>query len=211
MPKGGQPVSSDSERESPNPEPDFDWYNSFLRQGLSPQAATTAAGYISKGIDPAIALHITFGLGLDKAPESQWETFAREQPIRANTKKLLNISGSNLKEFARPVTDSLPNPAHEQEKLSAAKMLKDYLMHQDMQRAEEAKKESLWGMVHDAQVQDQFFVDNKRPPTSLGDFAVAGMNYAPSPGPQDPMVAQGMPRALPGELAKSSGSMGRGR
>lgn len=146
------------------------WYESFIKQGVPEPAARTAAGYIEKGIDPAIALHITYNFGLDKEPESEWDTWAKENPGRATAKKLMHAAGSGV---AAPV--NLPDA----EKLSAAKMLKEYLQHRDVQRAEEAKKGELWNMIHSANVQDQFFTQNTRPPQNLSDFAMAGMNYRP--------------------------------
>ena len=202
MPTTLGPKAATSSTSAPAPAP-TDWEKNFLNYGMSPQAAKTAAGYIERGMDPAVALHTVYSFGLDKAPASDWEDFQRNSPIQANTKKLLVTGARGLQNIAAPLGGSIPNPVHEKEKMSAAKMLKDYLMHQDMQRAGDVQKDAMWQQIHNAQVQDQFFTDNMRPPTSLGDFALAGMNYRPST-PVEGDMPQRMPTRLPGEIAKNA-------
>lgn len=181
-PKGGASSKPQSERGTSTPEV-VDWERSFLNHGMSPEAAKTAAGYIAQGIDPAVAIHITYKMGLDKAPMSQWDDFARNNPGQATAKKLLVTGGRAMGDTVGGALNTPGQNAHEMEKVSAAKMLKEYLMHQDAQRAGDMTKQALWQQVQNQQIaqaqgQDQFFMDNKRPPASLGDFVQAGANQA---------------------------------
>lgn len=94
----------------------------------------------------AIAARQIMGLNHpDPLPEAEWEQFVQKHPYRAATKKLVRKGGeiaSGIGEFVtRPAVPSI-------EKLSAAKMLKDYLMAQDAQRAGQAQSQALWSATH---------------------------------------------------------------
>lgn len=123
-------------------------------QGWTPEAAAMLARFVAAGMDPslaAIAVKQYMGMNTpDATPEQEWDKFEREQPIRANTKKLMIKAGR----AERRATDALGksfNPIKESEaqaeRISAMKMLKDYVMMQDQARAGETMKNGLWMMA----------------------------------------------------------------
>lgn len=118
-------------------------------QGWTPEAAAMLARFVAAGMDPslaAIAVKDYMGLNVKPlTPEQEWDKFERESPIRANTKKLMIKAGK----WERALVDKVKEPIQALrpeylEKVSAAKMLKDYIQMQDAQRANQAHKEGLW-------------------------------------------------------------------
>lgn len=115
------------------------------------EAGWAASGWTPEAIDMIKRLHAS-GLpirlaavaakdmmGLNSQAPNEWETFEQEHPVRANTKKLLTHA-------VKGAGSALAAPLHtpDVEKISAHKMLKEYLQAQDLQRATDSEKEGLW-------------------------------------------------------------------
>lgn len=123
----------------------------WMENGWSPEEAAMIARLAASGLHiplAAVAARQIMGLG-DKTPPDQraWEAYEQSSPIMANSKKLLNKGAAPLRDMASAMARPALGVAQAQsdnEKLSAHKMLKDYLMHQDQLRAGEVQKQGLW-------------------------------------------------------------------
>lgn len=115
------------------------------------------------------------GLGPSVNPNQAYHDWATAHPVRGLIKNDLRQAAAF---FARPVA----SPDHE--KISAHKMLKEYLQSQDVQRANAAAQDSLNADIANPQAWDNFFTSTGRPPASLGDFANAGAMLASQPKPE---------------------------
>jgi hypothetical protein len=138
-----EPTVAPPQAEGITPEHEAGWAAS----GWSPEAIEMIKRLHASGLPiklAAVAARDMMGLNTapptpEQAKEQEWAAYEKEHPIRANTKKLLTHSvqgaGSAL---------AAPAKLPDAEKISAHRMLKEYLTAQDMQRAGESEKEALW-------------------------------------------------------------------
>lgn len=109
-----------------------------------PQASLKAyQQLIAAGLSPEVAMEALRQLKMDQVPRSEWDQFTMDHPYQAATKKLLVTGGRAL---ARPAP-GIDEAQSRAEKVSAAKMLREYLMAQDQMRANEAIKGDLWHLA----------------------------------------------------------------
>lgn len=165
----------------------------FIKQGLDPKAAMMAAHLQANGLDPKLAVAAVNGLGLNPTPDTRnpWLQWKDEHPIRGYAKERLQEIAPGAKAFARPFTESpmsllvprkprdLPNQ-HDVEKLSAAKMLQDYLMHQDVIRAAEHQKDVMNRAASTPGIMDYLQgAVNPQPQLQVGQANVAPVTTSP--------------------------------
>ncbi len=119
-------------------------YSEELRQlqaqGWTSEAAMMISHLVKSGLDWPLATIAVRQMGMDTPPPTEWEKYEKNHPIMANSKKL--IAKSPLPDMGSAIAGKLD--PHAAEKLSAAKMLKEYVLAQDQARAQEHMKEGLW-------------------------------------------------------------------
>lgn len=173
-----------------------------METGESPEYVAMVNRLVSAGLAPSLAI-IAVKQMMGVGGESEWDTYSKAHPVMANSKKLLAKGAAPLRAgasaLAAPVRtgDKIKGDA---EKVSAHRMLKEYLQAQDMQRMNDAEKEGLWMVA-------------RMPGAPLaGQPVYGGPMTAPAP-TQPPMV--NMPDdvlrppvsalgPLPGEMAKQA-------
>lgn len=111
----------------------------WAQNGWSPEAIEMIKRLHASGLPIRLAAVAAKDMmGLNSPAPTEWDTYEKEHPIRANTKKLLThaVKGAGSALAAPALPDA--------EKISAHRMLKEYLAAQDMQRASASEKEALW-------------------------------------------------------------------
>lgn len=131
---------------------DTDMMRSWIEHGWSPEEVAMVARLSNAGLHiplAAVAARQIMGLGPKSIPPdvAQWNQYEQDHPVMANSKKLLAKGSAPLAALGGAIAKPAPTLADIQannERLSAHKMLKEYLMNQDQLRAGEARKQGLW-------------------------------------------------------------------
>lgn len=127
-----------------------DFKKDMLASGVyTPEAVDMIERLVQSGMSfnlATVAVNDFMGINKDAGKSKEqaaWDAYTREHPYAAATKKLLVKGSEPLRDLGRAVAKPF-NPQSQAEKLSAAKMLEEYLMAKDRERANEQMKNGLW-------------------------------------------------------------------